>query len=188
MSNFIFIDTNIDVSAILKQVLENPQDWNETQGYANIGGNPTPSGFLPLVMGVLKPPYTSIKDSEYQRPTPMFEKYTEIRKWLRSVGIKETGRAAFFQLPVGGGVMPHIDEGKYYLSRDRFHLSLQGEYVYVVDGESHIIKPGTFFWFDNKKVHSAANIADIERITFVFDVVHSKHNPQHRVANLQQKN
>lgn len=181
MSNFIFINRNENYKSILKQVLDNPDDWKAVHGYANISGKLQPSGFLPLVMGVLAPPYKSIKDSELQRPTEMYYKYTEIRKWLRSYNIKQISRAAFFGLPVGGCVKAHVDDGKYYLSRDRFHLSLQGKYSYRVGDETHIIEPGTFFWFNNKIEHESKNVSDVERITFVFDVIHSKKNPQHRV-------
>ena len=78
----------------------------------------------------------------------------------------------------------HIDDGTYYHSRDRYHLSLQGIYKYWVgdtpddpNAEMHIIEPGTFFWFNNKKYHKALNIGDVDRLTFVFDVPHSKRNP-----------
>lgn len=180
-SNFIFIDRNVDYKPILQQVLDNPEDWKAVHGYASTAGKKTPSGFLPLVMGVLKDPDGDIRDSEYQRPTPMWYKYTEIRKWLESWGIKQTARSAFFGLPPGGQVRRHVDDGNYYLSRDRYHLSLQGTYRYTVGDEVHIIEPGTFFWFDNKLEHESINISDVERISFVFDVVHSKHNPQHKV-------
>lgn len=183
MSNYIFIEHNIDVSKILQQVLDHPEDWNEVSTYANIGGKKAPSGFLPLVMGVLKEPETDIRHSEFQRPTTLYPKYTEVRKWLASFGIKQTARAAFFRLPPGGEVPRHIDDGNYYLSRDRYHLSLQGEYLYEVGGEEHIIKPGTFFWFDNKKMHSSKNISNVDRISFVFDVIHSKRNPQHAIKS-----
>jgi hypothetical protein len=63
------------------------------------------------------------------------------------------------------------------LTRDRYHVSIQGTYLYEVDGETHQIEPGTFFWFDNKKFHSAINNGTTDRITFVFDLPHTKGNP-----------
>ena len=81
------------------------------------------------------------------------------------------------KLPVGGAVGSHIDDGTYYLKKDRYHLSLQGKYRYECNGEEHIIEPGTFFWFSNKLTHSALNVGDVDRITFVFDVPHNKNNP-----------
>ena len=56
--------------------------------------------------------------------------------------------------------------------------------MYEVDGEEHIIEPGTFFWFDNKKQHQAQVVGEQDRITFVFDVVHSPNNPHHKIQTL----
>ena len=177
MSNFRFISYDENYQIILQQVLNNPNDWSVVSTYKNIAGDLKPYGFLPLIMAVVRNPNDSPKDTELQQTTTLYHKYTEIHKWLISKNIKDISRAAFFRLRVGGVVNKHIDDGRYYLSRDRYHLALQGEYLYEVDGEEHIIKPGTFFWFDNKKPHSAKNISDIDRITFVFDVPKSPTNP-----------
>jgi mannose-6-phosphate isomerase-like protein (cupin superfamily) len=176
-SNFRFIERNVDVSKILKQVKDNPQDWQAVSNYENIGGNLHPPGFLPLVMAVVSSPDEDPKNSEALQKTPMFDKYDEIIKWLIGRGFTRFSRAAFFRLFPAHGVGAHIDEGTYYLNKDRYHLSLQGTYRYEVDGEVHIIEPGTFFWFDNKKVHNAWNMGKDDRITFVFDVPHSPSNP-----------
>jgi hypothetical protein len=134
-SNFRFIEKNIDVSKILNQVLSNPQDWKAVSAYKNISGDLEPYGFLPLVMAWVKEEGVSPKDTEHQMNTPMYKKYTEIRKWLKIQGITEISRAAFFKLRIDGSVGRHVDEGTYYSTRDRFHLSLQGRYLYHVDGE-----------------------------------------------------
>lgn len=173
MSNFKFIELNVDISKILKQVLDNPNDWQAVSSYKNIAGDLNPYGFLPLTMAVVKNKGDSPKDTQLQMNTPLYKKYSEIRKWLRRKSIPNTSRAAFFRLKPGGGVGNHIDDGEYYLTRDRFHLSLQGEYAYDVEGETYLIKPGTFFWFNNKKYHQAKNVSNVDRITFVFDVPHS---------------
>lgn len=179
MSNFIFIERNIDVSDMLKQVLDNPQDWSEVSQYENIGGDKNPPGFLPLVMAVVEPGGDP-KNAEALQQTSLFSKYDEVLRYVASKGIRSLGRAAFFRLAVGGSVGRHVDEGTYYLTKDRYHLSLQGQYLYECDGEEHIIEPGTFFWFDNKKMHSAKNTSpDVERITFVFDAPHAPTNPHH---------
>lgn len=168
-SNFRFIYKDLDVSKILNTVLLNPNDWQAVSAYKNIGGDKNPYGFLPLVMAVV-PEGQSPKNVEGLSKTPLYKKYREVRLWLRDQGISQTARAAFFRLKPGDGVGRHIDDGTYYLNKDRFHLSLQGRYLYDVDGEQHVIEPGTFFWFDNKKPHSALNIDTVDRITFVFDV------------------
>lgn len=178
MSNFKIWETNVDVSKILKQVLDNPNDWQVVSTMKNIAGDLKPYGFMPLVMAVVAKHGDNPKNTELQQKTPLFDKYTEIRKWLKSRGITQTSRAAFFKLAVGGKVYSHIDDGTYYLTRDRFHLSLQGRYKYTVGDETKIIEPGTFFWFNNKIHHDAEQLGDEERLTFVFDVPHSLDHPQ----------
>jgi mannose-6-phosphate isomerase-like protein (cupin superfamily) len=176
-SNFRFIDRNVDISKILKQLQDNPEDWRAVSTYENTGGDKSPYGFLPLTMAVVEKPEDDPKITERQKNTPLFTKYFEMIRWLRDQEIKVTSRAAFFKLKPGDEVGRHIDIGSYYLTRDRFHLSISGRYLYECDGEEHIIEPGTFFWFDNKKYHSAVNIGTVDRLTFVFDVPHSHHHP-----------
>ena len=175
--NFRFISQTEDVSKILQQVLDNPQDWGSAGGWKNAAGKLQNYGCLPLIMGLVKSQDDLVKHSRLQRSTPLFNKYTEIQKWLRSKGIKQTARCAFFKLPPDGGIGLHVDEGDYYLHNDRYHLSLQGNYLYTCGGEEHMITPGTFFWFNNKKPHMAQVVGDVDRITFVFDVPKSRNNP-----------
>jgi hypothetical protein len=47
----------------------------------------------------------------------------------------------------------------------------------MVGDEEVIIEPGTLLWFNNKLMHGTENVGDCIRITFVFDVPHSKWNP-----------
>lgn len=185
MSNFIFIKRNIDVSAVLAQLKEYESDWKAVSTFENTGGSQDPYGFLPLCMAVTTEEFPNPKNTEYIQKTPMFDRHTEIKKLLGSLGVRKFARAAYFKLAVGGRVLNHIDDGTYYLEKDRYHLSLSGQYKYIVDGEEHIIEPGTFFWFDNKKYHSAENVSPTEqRLTFVFDVPHSKDNPHHKIKNM----
>jgi mannose-6-phosphate isomerase-like protein (cupin superfamily) len=86
-------------------------------------------------------------------------------------------RCGFLSLPVDGEVGRHIDEGTYYVTRDRYHLSILGRYRYFVGDEYVDVEPGTLLWFNNKELHGTKNIGNCTRITFVFDVPHSKNNP-----------
>ena len=75
-------------------------------------------------------------------------------------------------IPVGEMVGAHIDEGTYYLDKDRYHLSIQGQYKYFVGNEDIVVDAGTLLWFNNKIPHGTVNLGDETRITFVFDVPH----------------
>ena len=118
-SNFRFIKKNIDVSKILQQVLDNPNDWDHVKTIRNAAGDLNPYGFLPLTMAVVLEAHDDPKDTEFQEDTPLKSKYTEIRKFLIDNNVGDHSRAAFFRLRPGDSVDWHIDEGKYYLTRDR---------------------------------------------------------------------
>lgn len=175
MSHFRFIEKNIDVSKIVAEI--NPSDWDVAGSIKGAAGDLKPYGFLPLTMAVIDKEGDDPKNTERQQNTPMFKTYKEIRRWLKSYKLHRHSRAAFFRLKPGDTVGLHIDDGDYYLTRDRYHLSLQGTYNYWVGDEMQIIEPGTFFWFNNKEYHGAKNVSDVDRLTFVFDVPKSKKNP-----------
>jgi hypothetical protein len=116
------------------------------------------------------------RDSEICIPTPACGRHTEILKWAwKTFG--RFARCAFLALPQGKIVGKHIDVGTYYLNKDRYHLSIQGRYKYMVGDEEVIVEPGTFLWFNNKLPHGTENIGDCTRITFVIDVLHGSDNP-----------
>lgn len=174
---FKIIETGIDVSKILKQVHDNSQDWKEIKKICGISGNIEVQTVIPLTLGVTDNSISTVNVSEQQFNTPLYRKYTEMTKWLYDKGFKDHSRAAFFKLYVGGDIMPHREVTSYYTTRDRYHLSLQGTYNFWVGDENYIITPGTFFWFDNKESHSAYNIGENERISFVWDAPMRENNP-----------
>jgi len=176
MSNFRFIKTGINTQPFLEELEQNKDLWGMVSQMSNIGGIQNPYGFLPLTMGI-QYGAVDIKDSEHQGDTPARILFPRLNAWLRENKVNNHSRAAFFRLLPGHSVGLHIDEGKYYLTRDRYHFSLAGRYRYEVDGEAHVIEPGTFFWFDNKKPHTALNIGEVDRVTFVFDVPKGISNP-----------
>lgn len=176
MNNIKVLKTGIDVSKVLKQLKQHPEDWNslrKLEGTHNLvdewGFPELTAGVLQLVMGVSTHEREFIGDSEYCAPTPAFKNHTEVIR-IVSKHFRNLGRCAFLSLPVGGEVGAHVDIGKYYQTRDRYHLSIQGKYAYRVGDEEMIITPGMLVWFNNKLPHSAKNVGDNVRITFVFDI------------------
>ena len=190
MGRFIkVIKTGIDVSKVTKQLRKNPSDWGhqeKSEGVRSLvnehGFDDLPIGNLQLTIGAVQKKEDFVGDSELSVNTPAYKNHTEIFKLIRKeFGNVEIQRCGFLGLPVDGYVGAHIDEGTYYQTKDRYHLSIKGEYQYFTGRDSIMIKPGTLFWFNNKMPHGAVNMADETRITFVFDVPHSSTNPQHRI-------
>lgn len=182
MANIRIIKTGINVSKILKQLHQYPEDWGVqrtvggAQSMLDRGFPEVEAGVLQIVMGGVESLDQYVGDTEICIPTPAYKRHTEVVGFLRR-NFKRFSRCGFLSLPVGGGVGQHIDVGNYYLTRDRYHLSIQGTYDYTVGDETVRVEPGTLLWFDNKLPHGTRNVGDVVRITFVFDVPHSKNNP-----------
>ena len=177
MTNIRIIKKGIDVSKVIEQLEQYSDDWyiqrkgTDTlleRGYADIE-----VGNLQLIMGAVKKKEDFVGDSQISRPTAAYQTHTEVIKIIkRELRGAEIHRCGFLLLPVDGYVGAHIDEGTYYKTRDRYHLSIAGQYQYFVGNESVIVDPGTLLWFNNKLPHGAVNTADEPRVTFVFDVPH----------------
>ena len=180
MKNIRIIKTNVNVSKILEQLKQYPEDWGSQKDIEDAEQlDPTEYivtvDVLQLIIGGLETEDQYVGNSEICIKTPAYEKHTEVISYL-SKYFKKLRRCAFLALPIGGEVGIHIDEGTYYLTKDRYHLSIQGKYEYTVGDETTTIEPGTLFWFNNKLPHKAVNIGNNVRITFVFDVPHHKSN------------
>ena len=180
MKNIRIIQTGVDVSKILEQLKQYPEDWGSQKNLQDAEQlDPTEYtvtvDVLQLIMGGVETGEQYVGNTEICIQTPAYEKHTEILNYLEKY-FKKLRRCGFLALPVGEIVGSHIDEGTYYLTKDRYHLSIQGKYEYTVGDEVVIIEPGTLFWFNNKLPHKAVNIGDNVRITFVFDVPHHKKN------------
>jgi hypothetical protein len=183
LDNIRVIKTGINVSKILKQLHQYPEDWGAQKNLEGIGnvhdkwGFPdVAAGVLQLVMGGVSNPDEYVGDTEYCFKTPAYDRHTEIVGFLKR-NFHKHARCGFLSLPIGGKVGKHIDIGSYYQTKDRYHLSIQGRYRYFVGDEYYDVEPGTLLWFNNKLEHGTENLADCVRVTFVFDVPHNKKNP-----------
>ena len=181
MNNIRVVKTDIDVSKIQAQLNKNPGDWGSQKGLDNVElKDPhqyiTTVDVLQLIMGGIETPGQQVGDTEICTKTPAYKNHSEVRKYLRKY-FSTLYRCGFLALPIDEIVGAHIDEGTYYLTKDRYHLSIQGRYQYFVGNETIIVEPGTLFWFNNKLPHGTVNIGDEVRITFVFDVPQSENNP-----------
>lgn len=178
MNNIKIIKTGINVSKILKQLEQYPEDWgaqrniNGALSMLDRGFPEVQAGVLQLVMGGVKSLDEYVGDTEICIPTPACKHHTEILRFLKR-HFKKFSRCGFLSLPIGGSVGKHIDIGDYYQTRDRYHLAIQGTYRYSVGDESVIVEPGTLLWFNNKLEHGTENLGDCVRVTFVFDVPHN---------------
>jgi hypothetical protein len=129
MKNIRIIKTGVDVSKILEQLKQYPEDWGSQKNLKDIE-QLDPSQYtvtvdvLQLIIGGIEKEGQYVGDTEICIQTPAYEKHTEIFRFLKTY-FKKLRRCAFLALPVGEIVGTHIDEGTYYLTKDRYHLSIQ---------------------------------------------------------------
>ena len=163
------------MSKILAQLDKNPEDWgiqtrvDGVKSMLTYGFPEVQAGVLQLIIGGVEKMGDYVGDTEICIPTEAIKRHGEVIGFVKR-HFKKVSRCGFLSLPVDGGVGTHIDIGNYYQTRDRYHLSIQGRYIYSVGDESVIVEPGTLLWFNNKLPHGTKNICNEVRVTFVFDV------------------
>ena len=119
MNNIKIIKTGINISKILKQLDQYPEDWegqkkvDNTGSLLNRGYEDLPVGVLQLVMGAITKIEDKAEDSEFTVKTPAYDHHTEMISFLKR-HFKKFDRCGFLSLAPGGEVGQHIDEGKYY--------------------------------------------------------------------------
>jgi hypothetical protein len=81
-------------------------------------------------------------------------------------------------------VEPHIDEGTYYIERDRYHLVLKTDTsINFCGDENQIYNAGELWWFDNKKLHSVENKSEETRIHLIFDILKKKKSLKRKITD-----
>jgi len=181
LDNIRIIKTGINVSKIVRQLEKYPEDWGGQKGLDSAEQidpdfHKIYAGVLQLVIGAITKPGEMVYNTEICIKTPAHDRHSEVIGFIKR-HFHAYRRCGFLSLPAGEIVGQHIDQGTYYQTKDRYHLSIQGRYDYTVGGETVTVEPGTLFWFNNKLMHGTKNVGDCTRITFVFDVPHSKKNP-----------
>ena len=138
--NIILLKTDIDVSKIRKQLDEFKSDWGSQKGLGNTEiQDPhkyiTTVDVLQLIMGGLEKPGQYVGDSEICTKSPAYKNHTAVIEYLNQY-FSDIRRCGFLALPPNEIVGAHIDEGTYYLDKDRYHLSIQGTYRYFVGNQA----------------------------------------------------
>lgn len=167
MINIRIIERGIKIQPLLDEVLSLPEDnWR-------VHSKDTTHRVMPLTVPVIyEGQDTSILNSDETINTPQYYSCPKIVNWMRRRNFYYHTWAGIYKLPPGGMVAPHKDDsGDYYTNKMRYHLCLQGKYLYRVEGDPvYTITPGTLFWFDLQTTHSAECISDVDRITLLFDL------------------
>ena len=87
------------------------------------------------------------------------------------------GRAVIARLEPDGKIYSHIDDGLYWLLRDRYHLVVEcgekGTWFRAGEEETYM-RQGELWWFDPTVYHEAHNVSGKTRTHFVIDILSRK--------------
>ena len=172
MKNIEIVESNVDIENIKQNIISKPENWSyNTHRQRNIFVQKNTES-IPLINGAIEGPFSQGKfnDSNLLTKTKLFAQYPEIIEFLTLKFPSKINRVSIVKLLPKSIVYPHIDLGKYYVDKDRYHLVIQGTYFYGVGMNIIRATPGTLFKFNNKKIHWSANLTDQERISVIFDV------------------
>ena len=180
-SNFKRIAHWLDVEPLLKLLDAKPELWKEIQTRQKFTNTPHKDTECIYVRGALKmSTYYVIWDiGAYDYPCMEYFKSALVplmRPILDKLKVKEMGRVLIVNLKSSGHVTKHIDQGTYADHYERFHLVLKSnQHCFQTSGnERQRFEVGEVWWFNNKKLHTAHNVGDTDRIHIIFDCVISE--------------
>ena len=177
MRNFVRVKDDVDIRPLLDEIERQPEAWTKFTGRQDKYRAQAETLSIPI-RGAVKSGAEGRKNrdihkSRFTTISQDFPHVVEFMKMFAAERNAKLGRARLVTLPPGHKVHPHIDRGKYYKKRDRYHLVLRSETgSWLKSGDEEVrMQTGELWWFDNKQVHEARNDSEEDRIHFIFDLM-----------------
>jgi len=175
LRNFTLLQTGVDVRAMREELAHNEADWLISTVRQNTLRCQRETESIFLRTALRTDAQTALEDVQTTQPALAAPHFPRTLAWLHAAAGSlrgELGRALFAKIRPQGQVYRHIDAGRYYACRRRFHLviwSMEGSPM-VCGSEEVLMREGEFWEFDNKKPHEAYNRATTPRVHLIFDV------------------
>ena len=181
MKNLKLVQSGIDTRPFLEEIEANPESWYGDTTRQDLITTQRDTKAIALRAHA----DTAAQDARVRRakpfkylgkPSPMAASFPHACNYVEElVGSMQgtMGRAVLTNLRPQGKICPHIDDGLYWLLRDRYHLvikSVKGSY-FKVGGEEVRMQEGELWWFDPTVSHEAFNDSDQDRIHIIVDVM-----------------
>ena len=177
-SNFKRITEGLDVEPLLQLLDAKPELWKEIETRQKFINSPHKDTETIHVRGALKMSayYLMWDVGAYDYPCMEYLKPALVplmRPILEQLQVKEMGRVMIVNLKPCGHVTKHNDQGTYADHYQRFHLVLKSnQHCFQTCGnELQRFDVGDVWWFNHKKLHTADNVGDTDRIHIIFDAV-----------------
>ncbi len=177
MKYFKLIKTDVDIQPLLDEILIQRDPWGlhtGRQGKIKVQREAQSIPLRGLRKSKIQGKRRDVHESRFTSTAKSFPvAISFIERFAKELD-GELSRAKLVNLPSGNQVYSHIDQGEYYMIRNRYHLILStgtdGSYLKAGD-ESARMKLGELWWFDNKASHESFNDSDQDRIHLIFDLL-----------------
>ena len=176
-NHFALVRDEIDLSQIHEELTLQADKWNANTKRQETTRVQRETMSIPLRVSV-RPHPKGVKsiDVHPHQFSELAEYFPRVVDFAQSFAREQNGvlgKLAIVQLNPHSKVYSHIDEGEYYLIRDRYHLVIQSPYgsEMFCGGEEVTFREGELWWFDNKAPHEAYNRFDVGRVHLIFDVL-----------------
>lgn len=178
MKYFKLLNSGIDVSSMYQEIVANEPSWYiarfKRENTVRVQQETNTIHIRTLL------PHSDInvktEDNHETTWTKLSRKFPLACQFMNDFATSINGtlsRALIVRLKPKGIVYRHIDDGAYYVIRDRYHLvikSSHGSPLYSAD-EKVEMQEGELWWFDNHQHHQAENPSNDWRIHYIFDVL-----------------
>lgn len=161
---------------LLDEILSYPEIWHQCDASRPLRvpvQQETQAIFLRRASSCQDLPSQDNQDSHWTKVAENFPKIcAELKRLVHQLD-GTLSRVMIVRLKPRGKVYRHIDNGAYYILRDRYHLVIKsenGSLMFAAD-ESVIMQEGELWWFDNNQHHQAENLSNSWRIHIIFDLL-----------------
>lgn len=177
MKHFLKIAENIDVVSVLRELVVQPELWN--QNTLRTSHPLTPHDEVSdiwLWFNELKENAAEAIDDLQTYPYPAWERLPSLRRLvldlIHRVNGVQLGRCVVTKLPPGGVIAPHVDQGSPAEFYTRYQIALQSlpGAIFNCETESAQFRSGEVWWVNNRVEHSVVNNSKDDRIVCIVDI------------------
>ncbi len=187
MKNSECLPFKVAVDDIIPQVMNNWHLFNDCTLRQNYDGSAHRDTKTIFIRWSKENTSTAVFNTTSAIDYPASYKLNLVRDFVDDVATElntfNLGRILIVSLRPGGKIIPHVDEGLYADSFERFHIPLQEEgkspfFVASPDGsvETVNMKKGHVYWFNHKARHWAENNGTQDRIHLIMDCSVTKYH------------
>lgn len=184
-SSFECLISDLDVRPLMRSLETHSDLWNENTARQTTPGSPhgdTQTIFLKWSsQWSIEAVFNDIEAIDLPAFYALPEARTLIANIVEFVRPTRVGRAIIVSLKPGGVIQPHVDEGHYADTYERFHCVLQSgsDCTFHVGRpqvyETAEMKAGEVWWFNHKRRHWVTNRSDQPRIHLILDLVAARY-------------